>query len=64
MAKKPSREIQVSGNTESGASVVKGIFRFNADCGVPLEDLLDLANTRNWVIDWTDFITLEDSLCV
>jgi len=55
MAKK-GPAIEISGKTTEDAHVMRGLFRFHADLGIPMDDLLDMVNARGWVVDWPDFI--------
>ena len=48
--------ITISGKTKDNKPVMQGVFRFHADLGIPIDDLLDIVNARGWVVDWPDFI--------
>jgi len=36
---------------------MRNVFPLYAEVGIPLETLLDMFNLKNWVVDWTDFVT-------
>lgn len=56
MAKQKGPAIEISGKTTEDAPVMKGLFRYHADLGLPLEDLLDMVNAKGWIVDWPDFV--------
>ena len=48
--------VQISGRTEDGRYVLKGVFQITASLiGLPLEVVLDMLEKQRLIVDWLDY---------
>ena len=48
-------ELAVSGKTEDGRTVVRGVFPIYSSVGLPLQDIVETLNDNKMLVDWQDF---------